>query len=209
MTASLEARLAHLLAQGHASPQPVLRGDRDFAPPGTLREAAVLIAVTDRRDHADGPGVLLIHRPSNMRAHPGQAAFPGGKLDPGETPREAALREAWEDLGIHERDVTIVGETDRYQTGSGYDITPVLATIPPDLAIAPSPTEVASWFEPPFGFVLDAAHHVEHSADWQGRTRRYLDIQWNEHRIWGVTAGIIANLAQRIAWEGGAWTADA
>lgn len=198
---TLAERLGALLAEGHARPDPVLRGDLDFAPSRELRAAAVLVAVTDRRDHPEGPGVLLIHRPSNMRAHPGQAAFPGGKLDPGETPREAALREAWEELGIHERDVTIVGTSDRYQTGSGYDITPVIATVPADLPLVPNPTEVAAWFEPPFGFVLDAANHVEHAGEWQGRTRRYLEILWGEHRIWGVTAGIIANLAQRIAWK--------
>lgn len=197
---TLAERLGALLAEGHAGPEPVLRGELDIAPQRALREAAVLVAVTDRQDHSHGPGVLLIHRPSNMRAHPGQAAFPGGKLDPGETPREAALREAWEELGIHERDVMIVGTSDRYQTGSGYDITPVIATVPADLPLVPNPTEVAAWFEPPFGFVLDAANHVEHAAEWQGKTRRYLEILWQEHRIWGVTAGIIANLSKRIAW---------
>lgn len=192
---SLAERLSRLHAEGHAREIDSLREDhRDV--PDDLRPAAVLAAITER----ERPGFLLIHRPSNMRSHPGQAAFPGGKIDPGETPIEAALREAHEELGIHEHDVTVIGSSDVYRTGTGYAITPVLAVVPPDLVLTPSPTEVAAWFEAPVDFVFDAANQQEQSAFWQGAERRYIEIMWQEHRIWGVTAAIIANLARRIAW---------
>lgn len=192
---SLIERLRRLHAEGHAR-EIEHRDETGFA--GTeLRSAAVLAAITAREDR---PGFLLIHRPSNMRSHPGQVAFPGGKIDPGETPEEAALREAWEELGIHQRDVTVIGTSDIYCTGSGYAITPVIAVVPPDLQLNPSPTEVAAWFEAPVDFVFDRDNHVLHSGLWQGQERRYIEIMWQEHRIWGVTAGIISNLAKRIAW---------
>ena len=192
---NLKDRLARLHAEGHAA-QIEHRDETDFAAQD-LRPAAVLAAITER---ADRPGFLLIHRPSNMRSHPGQVAFPGGKIDPGETAEEAALREAYEELGIQPRDVHLIGASDTYRTGSGYAITPVIAVVPPDLVLNPSPTEVAQWFEAPVDFVFDSANHTHHSAFWQGRERRYIEIMWQEHRIWGVTAGIIANLAKRIAW---------
>lgn len=119
------------------------------------------------------PGVLLIHRPSNMRAHPGQIAFPGGKLDPGETPVEAALREAWEELGIRDQDVRVVGASDQYLTGSGFDITPVIGVVPPDIEINPNPTEVAQWFEAPLDFVLDPANQKQHWIEFEGAMHRY------------------------------------
>lgn len=191
---SFKARLAHLHAEGHAAAIDH-RDEADYAAEN-LRPAAVLAAITER----ERPGFLLIHRPSNMRSHPGQVAFPGGKIDPGETAEEAALREAWEELGIHPRDVHVIGASDTYRTGSGYAITPVVAVIPPDLELNPSPTEVAQWFEAPVDFVFDNANHTRHSGVWQGRERSYIEIMWQEHRIWGVTAGIIANLAKRIAW---------
>lgn len=191
---SLIQRLQRLHEEGHA--REIEHRDETAFAQRELRPAAVLAAMTER----DRPGFLLIHRPSNMRSHPGQVAFPGGKIDPGETPVEAALREAYEELGIHERDVTVIGPSDTYRTGSGYAITPVVAVVPPDLKLNPSPTEVAAWFEAPLDFVFNPDNHTHHAGFWQGQERRYIEILWQEHRIWGVTAGIIANLAKRIAW---------
>lgn len=202
MTSPLSARLDALYAEGHARPVERLLDDWRDIPSEGLRPAAVLIAVTEREDHPEGPGVLLIHRPSHMRAHPGQVAFPGGKLEPGENAIEAALREAEEELGIHAADVRVIGPTDKFRTGTGYDVTPVLARVPPDLPLDPNPAEVAEWFEAPFGFVLDRANQHHKSAVFRGAERSYIEIMWNGHRIWGVTAAIIANLAQRIDWHG-------
>ena len=193
---SLVKRLQRLHAEGHANAIDH-RDEHGFAD-RPLTPAAVLAAVTER----ERPGFLLIHRPSNMRSHPGQVAFPGGKIDPGEDAVEAALREAHEELGIHSGDVTVIGTSDTYRTGSGYAITPVIAVVPPDLELHPSPTEVAAWFEAPVDFVFDPANQAVHSGFWQGQERRYIEIMWQQHRIWGVTAGIIANLAKRIAWHG-------
>lgn len=192
---SLVERLTRLHAEGHALDLQL--GSEVERPDSELRPAAVLAAMTERHDR---PGFLLIHRPGNMRSHPGQVAFPGGKIDPGESPVEAALREAWEELGVNQRDVQVIGPSDVYRTNSGYAITPVIAVVPPDLPLNPNPTEVAQWFEAPVDFVFDRANHVQQSAWWMGKERRYIEIMWQQHRIWGVTAGIISNLARRIAW---------
>jgi 8-oxo-dGTP pyrophosphatase MutT (NUDIX family) len=137
-----------------------------------------------------------------MRAHPGQIAFPGGKIDAGETPVEAALREAWEELGIKPDEVRIIGPTDVYRTHSGYEITPVLAVVPPDIEIVPNPAEVAQWFEAPAAFLLDPANQIERQVEWEGSMRTYYEITWEQHQIWGVTAALIVNLARRLRVHG-------
>jgi 8-oxo-dGTP pyrophosphatase MutT (NUDIX family) len=157
--------------------------------------AAVLVAITDRPE----PGLILTQRPDYLRSHPGQIAFPGGKIDPGDADAvAAALREADEELGLAPHHVRVIGAADMYRSGSGFAITPVLGVIPPDLSFSPNPGEVADWFEVPLGFVLDHRNHVHHTATWKGAERRYIEIMWGQRRIWGVTAGIIANLSRRL-----------
>ncbi|MCT2558564.1 CoA pyrophosphatase [Tsuneonella sp. YG55] len=186
-------RLTRVFEAGHAREVDLLTDA--MAPPDELRPAAVLIAVTDRSE----PGVLLTHRPDTMRSHPGQAAFPGGKIDPGEDAIEAALREAHEELAIDPRHVRVIGASDPFRTRTGYDVTPVLAVVPPDLPIVPNPAEVREWFEPPLAFVLDPANRVPRTVEWEGAERTYFEIVWEGHRIWGVTAAIIGNLSRRLA----------
>jgi 8-oxo-dGTP pyrophosphatase MutT (NUDIX family) len=191
-------RLTRIFDEGHGVELPGLKTDAAFALPEEIRPAAVLIGVTDRRE----PGVLLTHRPSDMRQHAGQVAFPGGKLDPGEDAVAAALRETQEELGIRPSDISIIGATDRFVTGTGYDITPVLGLMPADLAIIPNPVEVSGWFEAPLRFILDPANRVRKKTIYRGKLRAYTEIDWQGHRIWGVTAAIIENLSARLAWEG-------
>jgi 8-oxo-dGTP pyrophosphatase MutT (NUDIX family) len=187
-------RIAHRFETGHDGEPPELFGDQRLEGVTDFRPAAVLIAVTER----PSPGFILLHRPSNMRAHPGQIAFPGGKIDLGETPVEAALREAWEELGIKPNDVRIIGPTDVYRTHSGYEITPVLAVVPPDIEIVPNPAEVAQWFEAPASFLLDPVNQIEREIEWQGGMRTYYEITWEQHQIWGITAALIVNLSRRL-----------
>jgi 8-oxo-dGTP pyrophosphatase MutT (NUDIX family) len=190
--------VSRLFAEGHSSGPLELFEDQRLSGTETFRPAAVLVALTERAE----PGMLLLHRPSNMRAHPGQIAFPGGGIDPGETPVEAALREAQEELGIDPAAVRVIGSSDIYKTHSGFEITPVLAIVPPDLRIVPNPEEVEQWFEAPAGFVLDPANHQQQLVEWEGDMRAYNEIIWQQHNIWGITAALIVNLSRRLKWHG-------
>lgn len=190
-------RLSRSHRASHERQPPELFHDWSAVELQEFRPAAVLVAVTECPE----PGMLLLHRPSNMRAHPGQVAFPGGKLDPGETPVEAALRETWEELGIRPADVQVIGTGDMYRTHSGYEITPVLGTVPQGIEITPNPAEVAQWFEAPADFVLDPKNQHERWVEWEGGMRPYYEIMWQDHCIWGVTAALIVNLARRLNWH--------
>lgn len=172
--------------------------ERDFVQDvDSLRDAAVLIAITDRPD----PGVIFVQRPDYMRNHPGQVAFPGGKIDPEDRDAvDAALREAQEEVSLARGDVDIIGETDLYHSGSGYKIQPVLGVIPPDLPLVPCPEEVADWFEAPLDFILDPGNQSAHVGEWRGERREYYQINWEDRRIWGITAGILVNLSKRLGW---------
>lgn len=196
MESDLFNRLSDLYQTGHAKTLHGLLDDAELADSHTGAAAAVLIAVTDRPK----PGIILTQRPRGMRDHPGQVAFPGGKCDPGEDAVTAALREAEEELALPRDAVRVIGTSDLYRTGTGFDVTPVLGVVPPDLPLTPSPSEVEAWFEPPLELLLDPASWTAHEAFWQGQDRRYFELNYEGFRIWGVTAAIILNLARRIEW---------
>lgn len=196
---SLFDPLSRLFAQGHARDIPDLLTDAQFARGGRATPAAVLIAITDV---PHDPQVILTQRPRGMRDHPGQVAFPGGKIDPGEDAITAALREAEEELSLPREAVRVIGTSDVYHTGTGFIVTPVVGVVPPGLDLRPDPVEVADWFEAPLSLLLDPDSWTTNEVFWRGATRRYLELDWQGFRIWGVTAAIIANLARRIALKG-------
>ncbi|WP_294234367.1 CoA pyrophosphatase [uncultured Sphingomonas sp.] len=193
--------LAERLAQAMARipTQDLLTGDgvEPHEVAATPTSAAVLIPVTDRAE----PGVVLTQRTETLRNHAGQVAFPGGRADPGDADLVAtALREAEEEIGLPPQSVNVVGLADRYRTVTGFEVTPVLGVIPPDLALKPAEAEVAALFEVPLSFLLDPAHHHRVSAPWRGTTRHFYEILWNDRRIWGATAAMIVNLSRRLQW---------
>ena len=159
--------------------------------------AAVLMPITDR----ERPGMILTVRREHLRTHAGQVALPGGRVDEGEDPVTAALREAQEELLLDPACVELVGTMERYRTITGYLVTPVLGVVPPDLPLTPHEDEVADWFEAPFEHLLDPANQHLRTALFQGQERHYYEIVWNERRIWGATAAMIVNLSRRLKWH--------
>lgn len=170
-------------------------GDLDFVDRDQqtqIRPAAVLIPVIPR---PQGPTALLTQRPDTMASHPGQVAFPGGKVDQIDADEvAAALREAEEEVGVAPDTVELIARSAPYVTGTAFRITPVIGVLPPDFEARPDPTEVADVFEAPLEFLFNTANHQTGQAFWKGKHRRYVEMPWQGFRIWGVTAGIIRDL---------------
>lgn len=184
---------------------PAVRGDLDLDPETwkqagvtAAKPAAVLIAVVDRLV----PTVILTQRTADLTSHAGQIAFPGGKIDGGdETPAGAALREAEEEIGLEPALVEPLGYLDLYLTFSGFRILPTVARVASNFVLAPNQSEVAEIFEVPLAFLMTSENYRRKSRDWKGIIRHYYEIPFGDRYIWGVTAGILRNLYERIYRE--------
>ena len=161
-----------------------------------LRPAAVLIPLVD---HANGPTLLLTRRSDSLASHTGQIAFPGGRLDAGETVVQAALREAMEEVGLSPDHVEPLGLSDAYETVTGFLVTPVVAWVRPGFILKTDPSEVADAFETPWDFLMDEANHRREFYDAPDGTRRWFwAMPWGERYIWGATAGMLRSLWGRL-----------
>ena len=176
---------------------PGITKGRNFKP------AAVLIPVVNRGGEAS---ILLTQRTEHLSSHSGQVAFPGGKIDPGESPEQAALREAHEEVGLAASQVDVIGTFGTYYSGSGYSIAPVVGTVRGEPKLSINHDEVAAAFEVPLAFLMDQKNHQRESRMWEDREVFYYTMPFAdtgveppvERRIWGVTAGIIRMVQERL-----------
>lgn len=161
----------------------------------TLRPAAVLIPVIAE---PEGATVLMTRRSDALASHTGQIAFPGGRLDADETAEAAALREAWEEVALDPGEVEVLGLGDAYQTGTGFLITPVVGWLKRRPRTTPSPDEVAEVFEVPWDFLMDPDNHRRDWLERDGQRRWFWAMPYEQRYIWGVTAGIVRALRDRL-----------
>lgn len=163
-------------------------------PDRRLRQAAVLVAVVP------GRGILLTKRSSHLQHHPGQIAFPGGKLDATDLSLEAcALRESHEEVGLPPDAVQILGRLPQHETVTGFVMTPVLASLNRPFVPIPEAGEVDEVFTVPLSHLLDPGRYTIEQRRWQGQIRRYYAVPYGPYYIWGATARILRGLADRVA----------
>lgn len=171
-------------------------GMRDIVIANAKKHAAVLIGLIERDNCVN---VILTKRTETLNNHSGQVAFPGGKIDEDDaSPEAAALREAWEEIGLDINEVEIMGRLPDYHTGSGYRVAPVVGFVREGAGFEINPDEVDYMFEVPLSFLMSDVNHKTTSKMWKERERFFYEMPYKDHYIWGVTAGMIRVLYDRV-----------
>lgn len=201
MKVSLELLRGKLLADAPSLPLAPKRSDYDLDPSNrpaeavTLIPAAVLLPIVQREE----PTMLFTERSAKLAHHAGQVSFPGGRSDPDdESLIFTALRETHEETGIGPEFVSVAGFLDAYETGTGFAILPVVGLLREGFVLAPDTNEVAEVFEVPLAFLLDPANRQKNQAEWKGRMRHYYAFRYHGHYIWGATAAMLVDFAERM-----------
>lgn len=189
-------RALHPLASPPVGPGWNIRELDDLVDVDALVPAAVLVGLVPRDD---GLRVLLTRRIDGLRQHGGQVSFPGGRIDPGDVDAvDAALRETHEEVGIPRASIRPCGYLDPLATITGFRVLPVVGLIDPDYVAAPDPREVAEVFEVELDYLLDAANRGPRVLMHAGRAREVWEYRYQPQRIWGATASMLVNLAERL-----------
>ena len=164
-----------------------------------LIPAAVLVLIIIRND---GLQVLLTKRNENLKHHAGQISFPGGRVeDSDRNVQHTALRETEEEVGLKPALIKIIGELDQYIVGTGYLVSPIIGVIEPPFELVKQEDEVAEIFEAPLDFLISPENFKRYSRNFNGKTHYHFAITWENHFIWGATAGMLRNLSDRLLYQ--------
>ncbi|MDA5092958.1 CoA pyrophosphatase [Aliiroseovarius sp. KMU-50] len=186
-----------LFPHGEGSSDFDLNPDIELPVGRKLRPAAVLVPLIYLEDRLH---LILTKRASHLKHHPGQIAFPGGKVDDGDRDFEAAaLREAWEEIGLPKDAVQFLGQLPPHETVTSYSVTPILGLVTQHFTPIPEQGEVEEVFTVPFAHVSDPAKFSQQGRIWQGRLRHYETVPYGPYYIWGATARMLRALAERVS----------
>jgi 8-oxo-dGTP pyrophosphatase MutT (NUDIX family) len=207
-TQQFDSTIAHLRA-AFQEPLPGLTACMEMAPENRrhmqveaarekgCREGAVLILLYP---YENDIYTLLTVRSSTLRTHSGQISLPGGRIDPGESASDTALRETYEELGIPPTTIEILGGlTQVYIPPSNYCLAPIVGISTTRPTLHPNPDEVAAVIELPARHMVGAANRVVEEWIIEGEPRRIPYFLFNEYKIWGATAIILSEFA--VLWE--------
>ncbi len=179
-----------------ASAQGLSDGFRLPGRDGVVTPAAVLVPLVNR---PEGLTVLLTQRSDTLPHHPGLFSFPGGRVEPGDASIEAtALREAHEEIGLPPDRVNVLGRLARYETVTGFAVTPVVGWVEPPFVITPDPSEVADVFEVPLAHLLEPGNQHRRFRMLGAIRRDYFEIPYAERSIWGATAAMLIMLDRTL-----------
>lgn len=173
---------------------PEIQMEESFFKGLSFRPASVLIPLVLRDG---GLTVLLTQRATGLNHHAGQISFPGGRFEISDVSTvETALRETEEEIGLGRHHIDVLGNLPEYKTGTGYLVTPVVSLVHPPFDLITDPAEVAAAFEVPLAYLMNGQHHqrrVFQMPDGSGQ-RSFYAMPYQQHFIWGATAGMLRNL---------------
>ena len=187
-----------LIAQLASKRDKVLKKLQQQIQSADIKQASVLIPIIDTHEL----NVIFTERTAHLKNHAGQISFPGGRYEKTDhSLEETCLRETHEEIGIVTQHINIIGSLTSVISSSGFTVTPFVGLVHPDYQLKIDPFEVASIFTVPLNFLLDANNHQLQEYLYQGEPKPIYVIEYEQHRIWGLTAKIIVDLANELKIE--------